>query len=202
MESVDCRRLKLEVDLNKLQQDAKRLESRFLPKMKIIKHWQAIALRNGNGDSGFDGLHLFQVLEGGKLKPCMDTEWMAHTEYIPQIIEQIETNYGTKVGLVRLLKLTPHKDIQEHKDGIFFGLHDGNIFRMHIPIFTNPQVKFYIEDRAYFLEPGKFYYMNVSKNHHVTNNSDQDRIHLVLDLVATPELAQLIYEGETLPACN
>jgi len=54
--------------------------------------------------------------------------------------------------------------------------------RVHIPIITNPDVSFIIEDENFFMKQGTLYEINNNnKLHGVYNNSTQDRIHLILD---------------------
>ena len=51
--------------------------------------------------------------------------------------------------------------------------------RIHIPLFTNEDCFMVIEDKTYFLEPGKIYLTNTTKKHTAVNASLKFRGHIV-----------------------
>ena len=55
--------------------------------------------------------------------------------------------------------------------------------RCHIPIKTNKDVLFYIAGGIYNLEEGYCYEISNLDEHSVENNSDENRIHLIMDIV-------------------
>jgi hypothetical protein len=55
--------------------------------------------------------------------------------------------------------------------------------RLHIPIITNDDVHFYVNDNEVIMAEGECWYLRLSDPHNVDNTSDVDRIHLVLDVV-------------------
>lgn len=55
--------------------------------------------------------------------------------------------------------------------------------RIHIPISTNPRVRFMIDGRPYQLEVGQAYEINNQKRHSVMNKGDEDRITFIFDYV-------------------
>ena len=55
--------------------------------------------------------------------------------------------------------------------------------RLHLPIKTNSEVDFYIEDKSYSLKEGVWYEINNQKNHSVINKSSMDRVHLMVDIL-------------------
>ena len=55
--------------------------------------------------------------------------------------------------------------------------------RIHVPIATNPRVRFTVDGRPYHLEVGRVYEINNRKTHSVTNKGTSDRIHLIFDYV-------------------
>ena len=51
--------------------------------------------------------------------------------------------------------------------------------RIHIPLMSNPECLMVIEDRAYYLEPGKVYLTNTTLRHTALNGSQTNRLHIV-----------------------
>ncbi|MCI5076132.1 aspartyl/asparaginyl beta-hydroxylase domain-containing protein [Oricola sp.] len=80
---------------------------------------------------------------------------------------------------VQLAELPPGQVITPHRDmGILAAIH-----RTHVPIVTDPGVKFIIQRQAYFLEPGRLYDLNNVVVHSVENQSDVMRVHLMVDML-------------------
>ena len=55
--------------------------------------------------------------------------------------------------------------------------------RIHIPITTNPRVRFMIDGRPYQLEVGQAYEINNQKRHSVMNKGVEDRVTFIFDYV-------------------
>ncbi len=55
--------------------------------------------------------------------------------------------------------------------------------RIHVPIVTNPRVRFMIDGRPYQLEVGQAYEINNQKTHSVMNKGKEDRINFIFDYV-------------------
>ena len=85
-----------------------------------------------------------------------------------------------------------------------------SIIRCHLPLITSsgnflnigyplqePAPNFSIWNakilKSFYLEEGFLYYTNVNCLHSVENNSDIDRIHLVIDMKPTPQILKKIY---------
>ena len=58
-------------------------------------------------------------------------------------------------------------------------LHQDMSKRIHIPLISNPDCLMIIEDRTYYLEPGKIYLTNTTLRHTAVNASDMPRVHIV-----------------------
>ena len=54
---------------------------------------------------------------------------------------------------------------------------------IHIPIYTNPRVRFMIGGRPYQFEVGKVYEINNQKRHSVMNKGAEGRINFIFDYV-------------------
>ncbi len=76
-------------------------------------------------------------------------------------------------------KITPH--IDQHPS-----FRSGH--RIHIPITTNPRVRFMIDGRPYQFKVGNAYEINNQKTHSVMNKGDDDRITFIFDYVPPDQL--------------
>ncbi len=56
--------------------------------------------------------------------------------------------------------------------------------RIHLPITTNPRVRFTIDGKPLSMQPGHAYEINNQKMHSVMNAGDEDRITFIFDYVA------------------
>jgi len=79
-------------------------------------------------------------------------------------------------------KIKPHRDSHP-------SFHLGH--RIHIPIKTNPRVRFMIDGRPYRLQVGQAYEINNQKNHSVMNKGAEDRITFIFDYLPPEQLAVL-----------
>jgi hypothetical protein len=115
-----------------------------------------------------------------------------------QVINDVLAKIPSTFERVRLMKIKANSGIGKHSDKIDkdFGLEDGKIVRIHVPIRTNNQVEFYLwegrEKLTNYLEVGHYYYVDVRAPHAVTNNSDVDRIHLVVDTYVNSDILGLL----------
>ena len=71
-------------------------------------------------------------------------------------------------------KITPHVDSHQ-------SFHKGH--RIHIPITTNPRVRFMIDGQPYQFKVGEAYEINNQKTHSVMNKGKDDRITFIFDYV-------------------
>ena len=159
--------------------------------------WTAISF-HGYGKDPLD------ILKPGVLKSSVkvDTKLQYTTlndepvmKPINEILEKLPCTYER----VRFMKLVAGKVIGKHSDKIDKDIERGNIVRIHVPIRTNEDVIFTLYENArdkigneHNLKTGHFYYTDVSKPHAVRNNSNIDRIHLVVDCHANSALRTLI----------
>lgn len=86
-------------------------------------------------------------------------------------------------------KLGRHTDITDKAAGT----RDGQIARFHIPLMTSPAVMMHTWEldgthRATHLEPWRVYYLDQRKPHAVTNPTEHDRIHLVVDVIVDADV--------------
>ena len=78
-------------------------------------------------------------------------------------------------------KIRPHRDVHP-------SFHHGH--RIHVPITTNPRVRFIIDGRPYRLEVGRAYELNNQLMHSVANKGGEDRITFIFDYVPPDALGR------------
>lgn len=133
--------------------------------------WSGVALRSVNGEDG----RLYP--DPTAQSAFADTPSLGRCPYIQQVLSTFQCH----LEAVRLLKLRAHSSIREHKD-YNLGYEDGEV-RFHIPILTNHDVEFYLNQRRIVMNEGECWYLDFNLPHRVINNSSSDRVHLVIDCV-------------------
>ncbi|HEY0609940.1 MAG TPA: aspartyl/asparaginyl beta-hydroxylase domain-containing protein [Chitinophaga sp.] len=129
--------------------------------------WRSISLRSVSGESKDIYAHSNSAYSNTPVLELMP--------YVKEILN----SWQCEKEAVRLLSLAPGSVVKPHRDpGCAY--HDG-AFRIHIPIITNPQVQFILEDEQLPLKAGECWYMNFSATHSIINGGSTARIHLVID---------------------
>lgn len=120
--------------------------------------------------------------------PVFDATW--------KILGRIPGDFQ-RVRFMRLAgaggELTRHADITDPEAGT----KDGQIARLHIPIVTDPRCLFRSwaldgQEHRMHMPVGSLCYLDTRKPHAVINPAEVERIHLVVDVHATPELRERI----------
>ena len=154
--------------------------------------WGSVTLKSFSG--GDQDFLVKTNLGTGEDNQYRYTEAIRFCPYIKQILDEMPTD----VYLVRLLRLAPRARVKFHTDKDVFE-HRGEIIRCHIPIKTNPDVMFQLGYPLASPAPGfhvwnasvlherhliagRLWYTNVNTLHGVVNNSDVERVHLVVDM--------------------
>ena len=126
-----------------------------------------------------------------------DTPLMKEFEpYIGHILNMLPA----KKERVRLMKLEPSGGVLDrHTDQTdkYLGTQDGDIIRLHIPIFTNEGVHFSSWDWegneiTAQMGEGELWYLDIRKPHRATNGGLTERVHLVIDVVANNNIRGMI----------
>ena len=103
------------------------------------------------------------------------TEILDACQYFKEVINQFKFQKTS----VRLLRLSVGAEIKPHKD-YCLGYEDG-CFRIHIPVITNDEVEFILDNKRLIMKEGECWYINANFTHSVANRGTNDRIHLVID---------------------
>lgn len=131
--------------------------------------WNAIALLSQGGQSA--NITAFNL----GTEKVIYTEVMDSCNYLKEIIDSFLFEKTT----VRLLRLAAGAIIKPHTDNEL-GYEDG-CFRIHIPVITNPEVEFILDNQRVIMNEGECWYINANFTHSVANKGKEDRIHLVID---------------------
>lgn len=106
------------------------------------------------------------------------TRWLEEMPYVRQLL----AGFGVVWSRSRLMRLGPGSCVPEHAD---INYHWHNRVRMHIPIFSWPEVRFHCDGQSVHMAPGEAWIFDNWRRHHVENNADAARIHLVADTTGT-----------------
>jgi hypothetical protein len=142
--------------------------------------WSGVALRSLEGDPArlYPDPHA-----GGEVS---DTPILTACPNVRRVLE----SFKCPVESARLLRLGPGSVIREHRD-FEIGRDNGQV-RLHIPVLTNDQVRFYLDGRLIKMQEGECWYLDFSLPHRVENRGSSDRIHLVIDCTINDWLNSLL----------
>ncbi len=127
----------------------------------------------------------------GNMRP---TEALQQCQYVQQIIASL----GIVVGRSRFMRLAPGKGVPAHSDTDYSWRHR---VRIHIPVVTDPEIYFTSgaagSESAVSVHKsaGEAWIFDNWREHSVTNDSDIERIHLVIDTVGTASFWKLVERG-------
>lgn len=144
---------------------------------EVLSFPEAAWAPHPNQIAGNSSLRLISA--GGGENDLVDGE-MLPTEHLRNApyIRQILASFGVVWSRSRLLRLAPGADVPQHAD---INYHWFYRVRVHIPIFTTPDVTFHCDTDVVHMRAGETWIFDNWRQHHVENRSDQPRIHLVAD---------------------
>jgi ribosomal protein S18 acetylase RimI-like enzyme len=171
----DVIKLPLQFDASRLQADLARITAaEFVPHFNTAYYqgdWSAVPLRSIGG-------RLDHIYPDPTAKNAFaDTPLLARCDYIREALATLRCPQQA----VRFLRLKTGSIIKEHCDHEL-GFEDGEV-RLHIPVITNPDVEFVLNQERVIMNEGECWYLNVNRPHRVANRGTTDRVHLVVDCV-------------------
>jgi hypothetical protein len=146
-----------------------------------------------NEIQGNSSLRLISVNGGendevdGVMRP---TPHLAQSPYIRQVL----ASFGVVWSRSRLLKLAPFAGVPQHAD---INYHWFNRVRLHIPIVTHPDVRFYCGNEVVHMARGEAWIFDNWRLHRVENPVDAERIHLVADTSGSASFWQFVAQSES-----
>lgn len=120
-------------------------------------------------DGGETDAHHGQMLE---------TRWLVAMPYMRQVL----AGFGVVWSRSRLMRLAPGAGVPVHAD---INYHWHTRVRLHIPVFTRPEVRFHCDGQSVHMAAGEAWIFDNWRQHHVENASSAPRIHLVADTTGT-----------------
>jgi hypothetical protein len=108
----------------------------------------------------------------------LPTPWLEAMPYLQQVL----AGFGVVWSRSRLMRLAPGSGVPEHAD---INYHWHTRVRLHIPVFTQAEVRFHCDGEAVHMAAGEAWIFDNWRRHHVENKASQDRIHLVADTTGT-----------------
>lgn len=108
----------------------------------------------------------------------LPTRWLAAMPYARQLL----AGFGVVWSRSRLMRLAPGAGVPEHAD---INYHWHNRVRLHVPIFTLPEVRFHCDGQSLHMAAGEAWIFDNWRRHHVENKAGAERIHLVADTTGT-----------------
>ncbi|MEO8535095.1 MAG: aspartyl/asparaginyl beta-hydroxylase domain-containing protein [Flavobacterium sp.] len=160
-------------DVERLQSDLSRIMNKnwvdHYNKNDYTGKWTSVALMSKDGKSDT----IFAL--SNATDEIVNTEILDFCTYFKEILE----GFHFEKTAVRLLQLAVGAEIKPHSDHCL-GYEDGS-FRLHIPIITNPDVEFILDNNRLIMNEGECWYIDANFTHSVANRGKEDRIHLVID---------------------
>ena len=178
-------KLPFQFDVQKLQADLQRVEQmgwmEHFVKQNYTGDWSVIPLR-GPADAQHPVMMIYSDPACTTYGP---TPFLEQGPYFQEVLAQ----FPCELQAVRLMKLTVRSVIKEQRD------HDldyaQGYVRIHIPVVTNPDVEFYLNNQRVIMNEGECWYLRLSDPHRVSNRGSVDRVHLVIDAVVNDWLREL-----------
>jgi hypothetical protein len=125
----------------------------------------------------------------GAAGPMAPTRFLAALPYVRQIMGALDSCWGRS----RLMGLATGAEVPIHVDTHYYWR---THLRIHIPVVTNPAVRFHVRDESHYLQAGECWILDSFHPHRVENGGTDKRIHLVLDTVGSGRLFDLMRRAE------
>ena len=154
--------------------------SPVITKFNKNNQWTAVSVRGYAGS-------IEQIGKGGVLGTLDDFNKLQNTPLYNELdMDKILDKIPAEKERVRLMKLEAGTKIAKHTDKVDKDIKSGKIIRLHIPVVTNENVviKSWLKGgiAEFRMAKGECWWLDVSLPHQVDNNSDEDRVHLVVDI--------------------
>jgi hypothetical protein len=107
-------------------------------------------------------------------------------------LRQVFASIGATIGRSRLMRLSGQAEVKPHIDQ---GYYWADRVRVHVPIVTQPTVRFECGGTTIHMAEGECWIFDTWREHCVVNDASQARIHLVVDTVGGGRFWELIASG-------
>jgi hypothetical protein len=120
--------------------------------------------------------------------PMRPTPVLARSPYLLRVLG----SFNAVLGRCRLMRLSGRAEVDLHVDSDYYW-HER--VRVHVPILTQPTVRFTSGDATINMAEGECWIFDTWRMHHVLNDADLPRIHLVADTVGGAAFWELVNAG-------
>ncbi|MEO7251341.1 MAG: aspartyl/asparaginyl beta-hydroxylase domain-containing protein [Arenimonas sp.] len=121
--------------------------------------------------------------------PMRPTAHLTRCPYLMQVLSSV----GGTWGRTRLMRLSGHAEVTPHVDINYYWRER---VRVHVPIITQPTVRFSCGEAQINMAAGECWIFDTWRAHHVVNDSELSRIHLVADTVGGEGFWNLVNAGK------
>lgn len=108
------------------------------------------------------------------------------------LLQQVLGALGATIGRTRLMRLAGQAEVKLHVDQ---GYYWAERVRVHVPIVTQPTVRFECGGAVLNMTAGECWIFDTWRQHRVVNDAAASRIHLVVDTVGAKNFWQLVEQG-------
>jgi hypothetical protein len=115
-----------------------------------------------------------------------------HLQRCPYLMHTL-ASIGAVWGRSRLMRLSGQAEVTAHVDTNYYWRER---MRVHVPIVTQPSVRFICGDSELNMAPGECWIFDTWRRHRVINAADDERIHLVADTVGGERFWQRVDRGQ------
>jgi Sulfotransferase family/Aspartyl/Asparaginyl beta-hydroxylase len=123
----------------------------------------------------------------GEMKP---TAALAACPYVAQVLASFSTVWSRS----RLMRIAGGAAVPQHSDMNYHWFHR---VRVHIPVITRPEVRFYCADENVHMAAGEAWIFDNWREHRVENPTSDARVHLVADTSGTSVFWRLLAKAES-----
>lgn len=116
-----------------------------------------------------------------------DPHYTAVSAIMKDCLKFLGDYYDGQIYKIILVKLAPNSHIGPHSDQ-GFSLEVPH--RVHIPIVTNSNIKFGCGQSEIHMSTGSMYEINNQQLHYVINDTDQHRVHLIVDVIENSSITK------------
>lgn len=208
VEKIAVKQLTIPVDSDIIEQIAIKLENLNIKYQNHYsnynkkKSWSAISLRGYTPDI----MRIEKPIEMSKKwkEEHKDEEFYLQDTFLrkefPEVDKLLAFLGDAELHRIRFMRLTPGGgELTRHTDQVDpdSGLNIGNLSRLHFPVRTNKKVRFGVWEptgnkKEVNMKVGECWVLDTRKPHTVINEGDEDRIHLVVDVVTNEKLKEII----------
>jgi hypothetical protein len=124
--------------------------------------------------------------------PMLPTPHLRACPYVRQVL----SSFGVVWSRSRFMRVGPRSSVPDHADTAYQWFYR---VRLHIPVVTRPEVRFYCGDQDVHMASGEAWLFDNWRRHRVENPSEQARVHLVADTTGTSQFWQFVARAASGP---